>query len=407
MTQRNYNNVTSIGTLSGPVASSATTLATASFTGFPAVPFTVTLDRNTASEEVCLVTGVSGANLTVTRGFDGTAGQAHSAGATVEHTAVALDYTEANLHVNATAAVHGVTGALVGAQGAQTIYDKTLISPVVQADVVNGDAVVAYVPSAASARNAFRAVGPAGTDVTVITSAGALSTAGITSTTTLRANGNTQLDGTLTVNGATTLTGATTATAAITANGGVVIPTGKKITLTDPPGVATDAANKNYVDGLGTAAATASQLVKRDGAGRAAFADPAAAGDAATKNYVDLKFATVALTALTINGLPASFSANAASPPGFRKLAGGQVVLEGAIDIANTSFSLGQAICTLPAGSRPGVPLSFVCHGPGTAGMWRADVSTAGVISYGAGLGTGNSTPGQLWLSGIQFYAVN
>lgn len=220
MSQRNYNNVTSLGTLSAPAASSATTLSTSGFSGFPSAPFTITVDRNTATEEICLVTGVGGSTLTVVRGYDGTAGQAHSAGATVEHTSVALDYTEANLHVNASAGVHGVTGALVGAAGAQTIYDKTLISPVVQADVTNGDAVVAYVPSAASARNLFRGISPASADVTVITSAGALSTAGITSTGALRANGNTQLDGTLTVTGVTTHTGA------VTANGGITGTTG-------------------------------------------------------------------------------------------------------------------------------------------------------------------------------------
>jgi hypothetical protein len=45
--------------------------------------------------------------------------------------------------VNATTGVHGTTGSLVGAQGSQTIFDKTLVSPVLQADATAGDAVVA------------------------------------------------------------------------------------------------------------------------------------------------------------------------------------------------------------------------------------------------------------------------
>jgi hypothetical protein len=49
-----------------------------------------------------------------------------------------------------------------------------------------------------------------------------------------------------------------------------------------------------------TALATASRLVLRDAAGRAAFASPAAAQDAATKGYVDAFFPAKAWTALTV-----------------------------------------------------------------------------------------------------------
>jgi hypothetical protein len=54
---------------------------------------------------------------------------------------------------------------------------------------------------------------------------------------------------------------------------------------TTQPG-ALSAADKTKLDNA-TAAATASRVVIRDGAGRAAFAAPSASGDAATKGYVD------------------------------------------------------------------------------------------------------------------------
>lgn len=182
MSQRNFNNSTTIGTLSAPAASSATTLTVSSFSGYPAVPFTITVDRNTATEEICLVTAAVAGTLTVTRGFDGTAAQAHSAGAAVEHTAGAIEYTEANAHVNATADVHGVTGVLVGAEGSQSLFDKTLVSAVSQADVTAGDAVVAYVPPGAEVRKLFRGVDSAGSDVITVDSSGNLSGQAVTDT---------------------------------------------------------------------------------------------------------------------------------------------------------------------------------------------------------------------------------
>jgi len=57
--------------------------------------------------------------------------------------------------------------------------------------------------------------------------------------------------------------------------------------VTDPTN-AQDAATKNYIDvTAGTAAATASALMRRDANGRTAVATPSATGDAATKGYVD------------------------------------------------------------------------------------------------------------------------
>lgn len=207
MSIRNFNNTTALGTLSGALASSATSVGVTGFTGTPTVPFTATIDRNTASEEIVLVTAVASGTLTVTRGYDGTAAIAHSAGATIEHTAGAIEYTEANQHVNATSNVHGTTGNLVGAEGAQTIFDKTLVSPVAQADATAGDALVAYDPT--GSRNLFRGTNSAGTDVIVVDHAGNLSAQNVSAA------------------GALTAGGAATFNAGLTANAGLTVPAGQ------------------------------------------------------------------------------------------------------------------------------------------------------------------------------------
>lgn len=182
MTQRNYNNVTTVGQLTGSVSSASTSVVVSNFSNYPAVPFTITLDRNTSSEEICLVTAVIGSSLSLTRGFDGSAAQAHAAGATVEHTAVALDFTEANAHVNATANVHGTTGVLVDSASAQTIQGKTFKGNTHVADTTLGDAVVASVPTAAGVRNMFRGVGADGNDKFTVDNLGNVTGAGVSLT---------------------------------------------------------------------------------------------------------------------------------------------------------------------------------------------------------------------------------
>lgn len=229
MTARNYNNVTTLGTLSAPASPTATTFTTTSFTQYPAVPFTATISRNQPDEEVVLVTSASTGTLTVTRGYDGTVGQTHAAGATVEHTAVALDYTEANTHVNATAGVHGVTGSVVGTQGSQTLLTKTLTSPLCNADVTLGDAVVAAVPSGAGTRNLFRGIGTDGNNKITVDASGNINAASIGVTGGGSVSGNATVGGTLGVTGAATLGGAVTATGLVTANGGVTVPSGQTV----------------------------------------------------------------------------------------------------------------------------------------------------------------------------------
>lgn len=96
---RNYSNTVNPTNLVDPISSSTVTINVVSTTGFPALPFTIGVDRGTPDEEVMLVTGQTGTTFTVVRGYNSTSAVAHLAGAAVEHCVCALDYHEANRHI--------------------------------------------------------------------------------------------------------------------------------------------------------------------------------------------------------------------------------------------------------------------------------------------------------------------
>lgn len=126
MGQRYYANAPATS-LSSTVSASATSIVVDSTTGLPVNhPFTLIIDRGTASEEVVSCTGASGTTLSVTRGYDSTTAFSHSAGAVVEHGISAIDPREANTHVNTTEGVHGATGAVVGDTDNQTLTNKSI-----------------------------------------------------------------------------------------------------------------------------------------------------------------------------------------------------------------------------------------------------------------------------------------
>jgi hypothetical protein len=102
MTLRNFVNGAPLITLSVAVNTSAVTLSVASTAGYPAAPFTIALERGTVNEEVVLCTALNATTFTVIRGWDGTTAKNHSIGAAIEHTSAAIDYNEANAHVNDT-----------------------------------------------------------------------------------------------------------------------------------------------------------------------------------------------------------------------------------------------------------------------------------------------------------------
>ena len=137
MTTRKYSSRSQQTTLTAPLtsnATSATVVSGSALLGGTTITagetFTVVIDPDTALEEIVDLTAVSTNTLTMTRGVDGSSGQAHSAGAVIRHMAIGRDYREANQHIEATTG-HGATGAVVGTTNTQTLTNKTLTAPVI------------------------------------------------------------------------------------------------------------------------------------------------------------------------------------------------------------------------------------------------------------------------------------
>jgi hypothetical protein len=140
-TRRYYSSTAVDSTISSGINSSATSVILSnSPVGYPnSYPFVVALDYNTASEELVLVTSVSGTTLNITRGYSGTASTGHNAGAVVRHVIIAQDLTDFQDHAAAgPAGVHGITGAIATFIGTPTsanlaaaVSDETGSGPIV------------------------------------------------------------------------------------------------------------------------------------------------------------------------------------------------------------------------------------------------------------------------------------
>ena len=134
MTTRKYSSRSQQTTLTAALTSSGTSATVVSGTALlggvtisAGETFTVVIDPDTALEEIVDVTAVSTNTLTLTRGVDGSTGQAHSAGAVVRHMAIGRDYREANQHIENTTTAHGLTIAdVVTTTNTKTLTNKTI-----------------------------------------------------------------------------------------------------------------------------------------------------------------------------------------------------------------------------------------------------------------------------------------
>lgn len=158
MTVRKYSSRSQQTTLTGALSSSGTSATVVSGSALlggvtiaAGETFTVVIDPDTAIEEIVDVTAVSTNTLTITRGVDGSSGQAHSAGAVIRHMAIGRDYRESNQHIENTTTAHGITLAnLVKTSDTGTVSTTMLAdSAVTSGKIADGTIVNADINSSA------------------------------------------------------------------------------------------------------------------------------------------------------------------------------------------------------------------------------------------------------------------
>jgi len=129
MGARVYSGAATPTTITSSITNVSTSVTIASATNWlTSGQFSVVIDPGLSGEEKSLAT-LSGTTLTfVTRGYDNTTAASHNSGASIYPVPTAIDFSEANTHVNASSAVHGVAGTIVGTTDTQTLTNKDLTS---------------------------------------------------------------------------------------------------------------------------------------------------------------------------------------------------------------------------------------------------------------------------------------
>ena len=129
MGARVYTGAATPTTITSSITNVSTSVTIASATNWlTSGQFSVVIDPGLSGEEKSLAT-LSGTTLTfVTRGYDNTTAASHNSGASIYPVPTAIDFSEANTHVNASSAVHGVAGTIVGTTDTQTLTNKDLTS---------------------------------------------------------------------------------------------------------------------------------------------------------------------------------------------------------------------------------------------------------------------------------------
>lgn len=299
MTTRNYSSRSQQTTLTSAVTAGASTMVVQSGTallGGQSIPagttFTIVIDPDTAIEEIVDATAVSTNTFTITRGIDGSSGQAHSAGAVVRHMAIGRDYRESNAHIEATTGVHGISNSssVVGTIDTQTLTNKILTSPTITNPIISGTNVDASIVFEGATPDAFE------TTLTVVDPT--------------QDNTITMPNTTGTVVIATAVQTLTNKTMGDALNAG-----GFKITNLATPTDASDAVRKDFADAQVAAAATSAASASASATAAASSATTAANSVATIAGYAtsSANSATAAATSATSAAASATAAATSAT----------------------------------------------------------------------------------------------